>query len=457
MSRKLGETAALCPQCLKTIPAEKIAEDDVVYIVKECDEHGSWKVRIWEGVDEYLHLYDFGAVQKPPEKFGVKELKDCPQDCGLCSGHKQHTCLNVVEVTNLCNMNCPICFARSNTDYRFHPDMDLIRKMLQTVMDYVPSPRCVQLSGGEPTIRDDLPDIVRLAKEMGIEHIEVNTNGLRIAKEKEYLQALKDAGVDTFYFQFDGTRDDIYRQTRGRDLFELKKQALANCAEVGTGVTLVATVSPTINLDNVGEMIQFAIENVPTVKGIHFQPIFYVGRYPVDPSDKDRVTLSQLAKAIEEQTMGMLQADNFIPTSCSNVHCDIKSLSVVLPDKSLFPMTTMALGPPRDTENIAEKTRTEVSQFWRFIEETMDGPSESDDNSWSAFVDRAKTHYLTVSSMAFQDAWTGETERWERCCIHMVTPDGRLVPFCLFNVNNKDGETLYRHQAFRPYGEKMKE
>ncbi len=457
MSRKLGETAALCPKCLKTIPAEKVAEDDVVYIIKNCDEHGTWKVRIWEGVDEYLNLYDFAAVQKPPEKFVIDELKDCPQDCGLCSGHKQHTCLNVVEVTNLCNMNCPICFARANTDYKFHPDMDLIKKMLQTVVDYVPSPRCVQLSGGEPTIRDDLPDIARLAKEMGIEHVEVNTNGLRIAKDIEYLRALKEAGVDTFYFQFDGTRDDIYRQTRGRDLFEVKKQALANCAEVGMGVTLVATVSPNINIDNIGEMIDFAAQNVPTVKGIHFQPIFYVGRYPIEPSDDDRVTLPQLAKAIEEQTKGMLKADNFIPTSCSNVHCDIKSLSVVLPDGSLFPMTTMALGPPKNTENIAEKTRTEVSQFWRFIEETMDGPSESDDNSWKSFVSRAKTHYLTVSSMAFQDVWTGETERWERCCIHMVTPDGRLIPFCLFNVNNKDGETLYRHQVFRPYGEKIKE
>ncbi len=189
---------------------------------------------------------------------------------------------------------------------------------------------------------------------------------------------------------------------------------------------------------------------MPTVKGVHFQPISYFGRYPVDPENNDRVTIPELAQAIEKQTKGMLKADNFIPTSCSNVHCDMKSLSVVLPDHSLFPLTTMALGPPKKTDDVADKTRGEVSQFWRFIENSMDGEDEnrSDDGSWRTFVSRAKTHYLTVSAMAFQDVWTGETDRWERCCIHVVTLDGRLIPFCLFNVTNNEGETLYRKKTF---------
>ncbi len=441
MVDKIGETNALCPVCMKTIKAEKIAEDDVVYIIKTCPEHGSWKVKIWNGVEHYKYLYEFAAVP----------IKDCPHDCGLCNQHMQHSCLNVVEVTNHCNLNCPICFATANgCGYDYHPDMETIRGMFKTVVDYVKSPRCIQLSGGEPTVRDDLPEIVRMAKEMGIEHVEVNTNAVRIAKDIEYLRALKEAGVDDFYMQFDGTKDDIYLQTRGKPLFELKEQAIANCAEVGIGITLVVTVSPNINLDHVGEIIKYAATKVPTVKGVHFQPISYFGRYPVDPENNDRVTIPELAQAIEKQTKGMLKADNFIPTSCSNVHCDMKSLSVVLPDHSLFPLTTMALGPPKKTDDVADKTRGEVSQFWRFIENSMDGEDEnrSDDGSWRTFVSRAKTHYLTVSAMAFQDVWTGETDRWERCCIHVVTLDGRLIPFCLFNVTNNEGETLYRKKTF---------
>ena len=451
MVDKIGETNTLCPVCMKTIKAEKIAEDDVVYIVKTCPEHGSWKVKIWNGVEHYKYLYEFAAVPKTPEKFAVPQIKDCPHDCGLCNQHMQHSCLNVVEVTNHCNLNCPICFATANgCGYDYHPDMETIRGMFKTVVDYVKSPRCIQLSGGEPTVRDDLPEIVRMAKEMGIEHVEVNTNAVRIAKDIEYLRALKEAGVDDFYMQFDGTKDDIYLQTRGKSLFELKEQAIANCAEVGIGITLVVTVSPNINLDHVGEIIKYAATKVPTVKGVHFQPISYFGRYPVDPENNDRVTIPELAQAIEKQTKGMLKADNFIPTSCSIVHCDMKSLSVVLPDHSLFPLTTMALGPPKKTDDVADKTRGEVSQFWRFIENSMDGEDEnrSDDGSWRTFVSRAKTHYLTVSAMAFQDVWTGETDRWERCCIHVVTLDGRLIPFCLFNVTNNEGETLYRKKTF---------
>jgi len=449
MAEKLGETSALCPVCLKTIKASKISENDKVYIVKECKEHGKWRTHIWTGTEHYNYLYKFAAVQKPPAKYAVKEMKDCPQDCGLCNMHKQQTCLNVIEVTNLCNLNCPICFATANEcGYKYHPTIDEIKKMFKAVVEHVKSPRVIQLSGGEPTIRDDLPEIIKAAKDMGIEHVEVNTNALRIANDIEYLKALASAGLSTFYFQFDGTDDEIYKKTRGRPMFDVKKKAIENCGKVGVAVTLVVTVSPNINLNHVGKIIEFAALNVPTVKGVHFQPITYFGRYPEEPTDKDRITLPDLANEIEKQTMGMLKADNFLPTSCSNVHCDMKSLSVVLPDGSLFPLTTMALGPPTKTDDIADKTRTEVSQFWRFIEETMDGPTDSEDKSWRSFVSRAKTHYLTVSAMAFQDVWTGETERWERCCIHMVTPEGRFIPFCLFNCTSVDGTTIYRRKTF---------
>lgn len=452
MSEKIGETFALCPECMKTIKAEKIVENDDVYILKTCPEHGTWKIKIWSGAEHYRYLYEFAAVMKTPDKFAVHDVKDCPHECGLCDKHMQHSCLNVVEVTNHCNLNCPICFATANgCGYDFHPNLETIKGMFQTVVDYVKSPRCVQISGGEPTVRDDLPEIVKMAKDMGIEHIEVNTNAIRIAKDMDYLKELKEAGVDDFYMQFDGTNDEIYLKTRGKALFAVKEQAIKNCSEIGIGITLVVTVSPDINLYHVGDIIKYAASKAPTVKGVHFQPISYFGRYPIDPKDENRVLLPDLAHAIEIQTKGMLKVDNFLPTSCSNVHCDMKSLSVVLPDGSLFPLTTMALGPPTKTDNVANKTRTEVSKFWHFIEDTMDGDvveNKNDDKTWKTFVNRAKTHYLTVSAMAFQDVWTGEVERWERCCIHVVTLDGKLIPFCLFNTTAKDGTTLYRKKTF---------
>jgi len=304
MSEKIGETYSLCPHCLKTIPATKVAENDAIYLEKECPEHGKFRVIIWRGVQDYKDLQSYACVPSKPSKIAVKDSGTCPEVCGLCPDHTQHTCLVVLEVTNRCNLKCPICFASANERYHFHPSMEEIKGMYQTVLDYVNHPICIQLSGGEPTIRDDLPEIVKLGKSMGIEHIEVNTNGVRIGQDIEYLRKLKEAGVDSFYFSFDGVKPDIYMKTCGQNLLDAKLKAIENCAVVDIGVTLVVVVSPNINLDHVGEIINFAKTKVPTVKGIHFQPLSYFGRFPIVPEDKDRVVLPDLLKEIERQTNG---------------------------------------------------------------------------------------------------------------------------------------------------------
>ncbi len=453
MSKVIGYTNSLCPKCLKTIPATKIAEGDKVYLVKVCPEHGTEKVLIWRGVEDYEDMKRYAPVHSTPLRLAVKEKDNCPQICGLCPDHIQHTCLVVMEITNGCNLKCPVCFASANERYKFNPSIEVIKGMYQTMLDYVDHPICVQISGGEPTIRDDLPDIVRMGKAMGIDHIEINTNGIRFAEDIGFLQKIKDAGVASLYFSFDGLQGDIYKQTCGRDILAQKLKCIENCEKVGMGITLVCVVSPNINLDRVGEVINFAKSKVPTIKGVHFQPIAYFGRVPISPKDEDRVTIPDLLKAIEDQTNGELTVDSFIPTSCSNVHCDAKSMSVVMEDGSLFPLTSRALGPPKDTHDIANKTRTEISDLWRFIEDSLKVEDE-EVNEWGSFVDRAKTNYLTVSTMAFQDAWTSETERFRNCCIHTVTPDGKLIPFCLFNINSQEGKTLYRHEMWSKFSEK---
>ena len=451
MSEIIGTTQSLCPECLKTIPAEKIAENDNVYQVKTCPEHGTFKTIIWRGVDDYKDLYRYQGVPSKPSNISVDAEGECPQICGLCRMHEQHTCLVVLEVTNGCNLHCPICFARSNEGYRYHPTLDEIRGMWQTIIDKVEEPRCVQISGGEPTIRDDLPEIVKMGKEMGVKFIEVNTNGVRLAKDIDFLRSLKEAGVDSLYFSFDGLQPEIYEKTCGEDLLDVKIKALDNCAEVDMGVTLVTVVSPEFNLDKVGEIIQFAKDRIPTIKGVHFQPISFFGRYPHPPKDDDYVLMPQLIEEIDKQTDREIRVENFVPTSCANVHCDSKSLSFQMEDGSLFPMTSKLLGPPKSTDNIARQTREEMADLWRFVDEVIASNDDDGPGTWGSFIQRARTHYLTISMMHFQDVWNVETERLKRCCIHTVTPDGRLIPFCLFNINSTQGKTLYRHEIFRKY------
>ena len=454
MRENLGESESLCPECLKVIPAVKFAENDNVYLEKTCPDHGYYKVLIWRGVADYKSMKAYACVPSKPEKYAVKNKATCPIDCGLCQDHTQHTCLVVLEVTNDCNLKCPICFASANERYHFNPTMDMIRGMFQTTLDYVNHPICIQISGGEPTIRDDLPDILRLGKSMGIDYIEVNTNGVRFSQDLEFLKKCKGAGMDSIYFSFDGLTSDIYMKTCGKDLLATKLKTIEHCREAGVGVTLVTVVSPDININQIGDLINFAKKNIPTVKGIHFQPLSYFGRFPIVPKDENRTVLPDLLKEIERQTKGELRMDNFIPTSCTNVHCDVKSMSVLMEDGSLFPLTHRAMGPPKDTCCVATKTRKEISDLWRYIDESLGTEGGEAKGTWDEFIQRARTNYLTISSMPFQDVWNVDTDRLKGCCIHTVTPDGKLIPFCLFNINSVHGKTLYRHEILEKYATK---
>ena len=406
MDEMIGETESLCPECLKIIPAIKVIENDEVYLEKTCPEHGHFKVLIWRGVEDYRSLKDYACVPSKPEKVAVKGKVRCPTECGLCEEHTQNTCLVVLDVTSDCNLKCPICFASANEGIHYNPTLDQIKGMYQTAIDYVHHPICIQLSGGEPTIRDDLPEIVKLGKSMGIDYIEVNTNGVRFAQDIEFLRKCKDAGVDSLYFSFDGLTGDVYMKTCGRDLLSQKLKTLENCKEVEMGVTLVSVISPDININQIGDIIKFAKQKVPTVKGVHFQPLSYFGRYPIIPTNANRMVLPDLLKEIERQTKGELRLENFVPTSCTNVHCDVKSMSVIMEDGSLFPLTHRAMGPPKDTCCVATNTRKEISNLWRYIEESVSGDVKGDTGSWDEFIQRAKTSYLTISAMPFQDVWT---------------------------------------------------
>ena len=171
----------------------------------------------------------------------------------------------------------------------------------------------IQLSGGEPTLRDDLPRIVALARKIGFDHVQINTNGIRLAQDAAYAQSLKDSGVSDFFLQFDALTDDVYRHIRGADLWQLKLRALERCAEMKIGVILVPTIVKGVNDSQIGAIIQFAKKWIPTVRGVHFQPMAYLGRYPTAPCNQDRILIPDILAAIENQTGGELEMDNFIP------------------------------------------------------------------------------------------------------------------------------------------------
>ena len=434
----LFETESLCPDCLKRIPAFYELKDKKVYLSKECPEHGKCSVLFWRDGDLYKEFHEQSIHDDKNENYS-SENKGCPYDCGLCSQHEGGVCTAVVEVTERCNLKCNICFADSDNDSK-EPDINDIKNMFETAKKY--GDKCsVQISGGEPTVRDDLPEIIKLGKTFKFPHLQVNTNGIRIAEEEGYAKLLKDAGADLIYLQFDGLNDDIYKKIRGKLLLDTKIQAIENCKKAKIGVLLVVTVVPGINLDKLGDIVQFAKNNMPTVRGIHLQPVSYFGRYPNEiPRDEDRCSISDVLHCIEEQTLGELKMDNFVPRKRYDSHCAFSSTFYLSEDGKLQAISNAKQNESDNHKNFAKKTNEFTNKQWRLPE----NKNTNQEKPMSKFKLRLGTYTLSITGMGFQDVWNIDINRLKGCCVHVVTKD-KAIPLCAYHLTSIRGEKLYNN------------
>ncbi len=445
MAEILSTTESVCPDCLARIPAARVQYGEDVYLEKECPEHGHFKTIIWRGIPAFSGWVRPKTPSYPKNPF-TEVRQGCPFDCGLCPEHEQQSCCVLLEVTQRCDLHCPVCFA----DAANCPPPDLtyaeIRAWFQRLLE-AGGPFNIQLSGGEPCVRDDLPEIIRIGRSYGFTFFQLNTNGLRIARDLPYLAELKDAGLSTVFLQFDGTRDEIFRAIRGRELLEKKMAVIENCASLGIGVVLVPTLVPGVNTDNIGEILKLALSHMPTVRGVNFQPVSYFGRYPEPPTDERRITIPEVIRAIETQTGGLIPVATLCPPGGENALCSFHGNYVLMPDGALKPLTRhqgesccqpvpAAEGAARSREFVAEHWSTPATSL-----SVISGPSFGE---WDVFLERKRTHTFCVSGMAFQDAWTLDLDRLRDCYIHTASPDGRLVPFCAYNLTDRQGRSLYR-------------
>jgi 7,8-dihydro-6-hydroxymethylpterin dimethyltransferase len=443
-----GSTQSLCPVCLKVIPAYRVARKGDLYLEKECPQHGKFSALIWRDADSYESWGASSVEAVPPSNHKTPVAQGCPYDCGLCTDHQAQTCTAIIEVTQRCNLVCPVCFASSTANGKPDPSIDTIERMFRAVWDYAGNPS-IQLSGGEPTIRNDLPEIIALGKSVGFSHIQINTNGLRIVNDFAYLAKLVDAGADLIYLQFDGVDDSVYRILRGRDLFQLKVQAVNNCAKARIGVLLVPTIVPGCNQDQLGGIVEFAKRWIPIVKGIHFQPISYFGRYPTQPDDKDRFTLTDVIHSLVEQTSGELKETNFLPRRSKDAHCSFNSIYVLGDDGSLRGRTNIGYVTISEQLELSPAllVRDFVNTRWRLTENIpvyhQSSCCGSSRSKYLETLEEEKKKSITITCMPFQDVWNIDLDRLKKCCVHVVTEQGSLVPFCAYYLTNISGERLY--------------
>jgi uncharacterized radical SAM superfamily Fe-S cluster-containing enzyme len=430
----LSETKSVCPVCLGRIDACYTAGADGVFLEKKCPDHGAFCVPVWDDPSDFLK-WKMRVADEPALE------GDCPNDCGICENHLQETCCVLMEVTQRCNLGCPVCFASSGPKHTdSDPDLAKIAGWFDKLMESG-GPFNIQLSGGEPTMRDDLPAIIRLGRKKGFSFFQLNTNGLRIASEPGYIEKLAEAGLSTVFLQFDGFSEKANLALRGRHIAEDKRRAVQRCREARIGVVLVPTVMRGANDDEIGEILRFAADNMPIVRGVHFQPISLFGRYSA--GGDVRITFPELFEKIERQTDGKLKRTDFLPSNAEHPLCGFHADYTVKGGN----WELISSGGEGCCCGISsQQARTAVARKWQ-APETIVPPEEISTlavSSLDDFIIERQNTTLALSGMAFQDAYTMDLSRLRRCYIHIVSQEGNLIPFCSFNLSSDTGKTLYR-------------
>lgn len=419
MKQIIRNTRSVCPVCLQNLPARLVRQDDgEILLEKSCPEHGAWSVPVWRG------KVDFDLWIRYMEPLTGEEGSNCPENCGICGEHGIGTCCCLLEVTKRCNLCCRFCFADGGRPEE-DPSLAEMKAAIRDIVRQCGSP-LLQLSGGEPTLRDDLPELVRYAKEAGCSYVQVNTNGIRLAQEPEYAKRLAEAGLDIVFLQFDGTRSDTYRFLRGQDLLEIKKQAVKVCSDLRVGVTLVPTLVPGVNTDNLGDLIAFARASVPGVRGVHFQPVSWFGRHPGMPEGDGRYTLDQLMADISDQAG--IPIESFLPSRCDHPLCGFHANYLVNPSGGLRPLSSITHSAKQ--RGCAKDNRDYVARHWMCQPEEANPAGDfSEEMDFDTFLYRLRHGSLTLSAMAFQDAENLNIERLHRCSLHVYN-NGKIKPFC---------------------------
>lgn len=468
--RVLESTVSLCPTCLGRVPAVVRTDGKIVYVEKVCGEHGTERGTVWNGLEKYLWSFRFTKPGTPVTDYLTRESRGCPYDCGLCPRHKQHTCLAILEVTDHCNLRCPICLASADKRERgmTHPSLEEIGFAIDTLLATEGRRAPLQFSGGEPTIRPDLPEIISLVSGKGFRFLEIDTNGIELARDPELAKQYKDSGLMGIYLQFDGLTDDVYQRTRGVPLRRIKDRAIANARRAGLSVTLAVTAVKGINDNQLWDIVYYALKN--RLNGVNFQPFAMLGRYSqASPSPKGfdpmvRLTTPDVPRLLGEQSGGRLLADDFVPVPCPDNRCQMLSY-LRLDAKGATSINRLV-----DIEGLLDYYNrfTNVEQMGDAIKSIREkiyemwSASSAYGNSDRPTLDHVKEveclpccnitlpehdgRFFAIGVHGMMDAWNSDVHRLERCCVHELTLDGRLIPFCLYNMTSTQGTRLYRQK-----------
>jgi len=444
-------TRSICPECRRVIDAHVLLREGKVYLRKRCPEHGRFEALVYADAEAYVAATRLNKPGTIPLHFSTSVEAGCPHDCGLCPDHQQHVCVGIIEVNSACNMACPLCFADAGAGFTL--TLEEVEAILDHFVATEGTPQVVQFSGGEPSIHPQIVPMLQAAKDRGIPHVMLNTNGRRIARDDRFLTQLA-ALRPSIYLQFDGFEADTYRIIRGEpDLLPEKLRALDRLATAGCHVILVPAIERDVNEHEVGRIVRFGLEH-PAVRGINFQPAFHAGRHgPHDPLQ--RMTIPDVLRLIEAQTDGLFLVSDFVPIPCCFPTCNSVTYAYV-DGEQIVPVPRLIdvddyldYITNRVLPDLGAELKAALEGLWS--SSAMPGSAKAAGNFAVTCAACGLPDGLDLKALAdrmfmimlqdFMDPWTFNQKNVMKCCKEFLLPDGLQVPFCAYNTVG------YREQA----------
>ncbi|GAA4468185.1 radical SAM protein [Novipirellula rosea] len=464
----IGTTDSLCPECMTVVPAKIITRGQRVYFRKKCPQHGVRE----DFVCSDARWWDRGEGHTAsvfPLVRSTESDKGCPHDCGLCEEHEQHTCIGLVELTDRCNLSCPMCFASSGPSGKDHSLDDIIAS-LDRLIECEGRAEVCQLSGGEPTLHPQFERIVDEALARPIDYVMINTNGLRLAKDAALVERLaKNRDRIEIYFQWDGMDRELVRRVRGEDVIDVKRRALDRLGEADLNVTLVSTLTAPLDENFYRDLWSEALGRT-NVTGLSLQPATFSGRHWLPADLEDRVTFPDVIQGLAKASGGMIREHDFTPLPCAHPNCHqimlaarngnrlaalnqiapvAENLDLIAGGISFTPERSQQLvrlflermshcGSDCGCADVVSLDPTKLPTQTNFV-----NSFESMDPVLDRFFARVLAQQATAKDLmrvtitSFLDAYNFDIRQLMKCCTHHVLPSGHMVPFCAYN-------TLYR-------------
>jgi len=455
-TKPFKRTTAACPTCLSLVDADVVIREGRVYFSKRCAACGPSEALVSEDARYYVEAYTYARAGSDPHRVDAKVAAGCPEDCGLCPDHEQHTCIPIFEVTDHCDLACPTCLVDNRSAHHLAPET--FARMVDELIAREGQVEALAISGGEPTCHPRLLELVELASRPEIGRVMVLTNGLRIAKDRAFAEQLKAKGAYVS-LQLDGFTPDVHRKLRGRDLTAEKEAALATLEELEIPTQLIFVAARGVNEDQIGKVVELFLSKDHFIS-LNFQPLAFTGRgggtFPVDPMD--RLTLTGVLAAVERQTGGALRANDFAPLPCPSPHCvallyllrmndggwvpfprfaDLRRHGGLLRNSAALPALPEIEQALQDVVYSLFARQDEVPGgrlILAALRRAIGAMFPSRPLPFQQAVRQGERQAKSIFVHHFMDPYDFDLERLRKCCNHYPQPDGRLMPACGFNL-----------------------